>query len=63
MTISLTAAQRKDAEQALTNLREATPLTINAEARDWAGFFQALSQFLSVMLPLILPLFTTNNQN
>ena len=26
-------------------------------ARDWAAFFQALIQFASVLLPLLLPLF------
>ena len=27
------------------------------DARDWAGFFAALSSFISTLLPLILPLF------
>jgi len=27
-------------------------------ARDWAAFFESLGKFISVLLPLILPLFT-----
>jgi len=30
----------------------------DAEARDWAAFFEAISKFLAALLPMILPLFT-----
>jgi len=29
----------------------------NPTARDWAGFFAALAQFLNVLAPIIIPLF------
>lgn len=41
----------------LAQLRKALPKANDPTARDWAGFFAALAQFASVILPLILPLF------
>jgi hypothetical protein len=32
------------------------------DARDWAGFFAALASFMSTLLPMLLPLFTTDQQ-
>ncbi|HUW85010.1 MAG TPA: hypothetical protein VMZ31_19690 [Phycisphaerae bacterium] len=39
-------------------LASATP---SVAARDWAGFFRALADFATKLLPLLLPLFAKKN--
>lgn len=39
----------------LTKLRSAMPTAQPKDARDWAGFFQALAAFAQAIFPLIAP--------
>jgi hypothetical protein len=34
----------------------------NMQARDWAAFFAALASFMGTLLPMLLPLFTKDQQ-
>jgi len=47
-----------DATTTISNPSSLAATRDEMTARDWATFFEALSKFISVLLPLILPLFT-----
>ncbi len=40
---------------------DAVAPTDEKQARDWAGFFAALAQFVTVLAPIVIPLFMSTD--
>jgi hypothetical protein len=56
--MQFSGTQSETLYEQIKNLGDSIPMNGETNARDWAAFFKALSGFLSMLLPVILPLFT-----